>query len=587
MFQGNRTEVPSRQPFNAPSGLVTQKNEGFEHFLKTHSSPNHQRVTAGGRIIPMEMRPVPPRFSLSALKETPDTGSDQKMDQVPQILNTSKNHFADRNSGMNSPSKVGASRYDNASSNALISLTVSPDLPSHESIPLNLQQAALESNILMQNQLLAYGQGLSSGSLYPTVPGISGQVTHLGQQYPMNLPYLPYAASSMSNDLSNSDLPLAWNADPYVLSTLRAMLTQANQSFEIYDQQLKDLDKYRATHNRQDELVRQRVTIVARRAEIKDEIRRLQATISVRENEHTMVRSVPPPWSSADTQSPLLKQHRASGRPLTIQVPHQVSDATSKAKPTATSKLNVSAAAYVPVKKANTIASSTSASKIGSSAELRMLELPTSRYLRIGSGSPELKATDSWGERVGAPPVHLLREQKSLAEAILSLSNSPKVSDDDTSNSTSAQSCTFTSEPTNKTASPNPGAGFHRTRRAPAPIEADYERQIDAMRKPEGTVSHIFLSDGRSQVVHGVNLKQPRPDNMTDFEHAYWARKPPYHDYSSFGKENSRAPSFTAKTSTLSFENSVHSQDQAKPYSGSLRKYAISPLYLICLLTIC
>ncbi|KAL9624112.1 MAG: hypothetical protein Q9160_001634 [Pyrenula sp. 1 TL-2023] len=38
---------------------LTKQNEGFAKFLKRHSSPTHQRVTAGGRIVPMEATPPP------------------------------------------------------------------------------------------------------------------------------------------------------------------------------------------------------------------------------------------------------------------------------------------------------------------------------------------------------------------------------------------------------------------------------------------------------------------------------------------------------------------------------------------------
>src|SRR5207248_10600350 len=41
-----------------------QADEGFVRFLRTHSSPTHQRVTAGGRIVPRELPFAPPQFKL-------------------------------------------------------------------------------------------------------------------------------------------------------------------------------------------------------------------------------------------------------------------------------------------------------------------------------------------------------------------------------------------------------------------------------------------------------------------------------------------------------------------------------------------
>lgn len=45
-------ECGEPQPISAPSGLVAQKDEGFQRFYKAVVSPSHVRVTAGGRIVP-------------------------------------------------------------------------------------------------------------------------------------------------------------------------------------------------------------------------------------------------------------------------------------------------------------------------------------------------------------------------------------------------------------------------------------------------------------------------------------------------------------------------------------------------------
>ncbi|KKY15628.1 hypothetical protein UCRPC4_g06260 [Phaeomoniella chlamydospora] len=56
---------PVRQPENAPQSDLAQRDSGFARFLKQHSSPTHQRVTAGGRIVPMVRSQPPPAFSLT------------------------------------------------------------------------------------------------------------------------------------------------------------------------------------------------------------------------------------------------------------------------------------------------------------------------------------------------------------------------------------------------------------------------------------------------------------------------------------------------------------------------------------------
>ena len=56
-----------RHPKAPPMTVLGQRNEGFVRFLKQHASPSHQRVTAGGRIIPVDPLLSPPPFSLDLL----------------------------------------------------------------------------------------------------------------------------------------------------------------------------------------------------------------------------------------------------------------------------------------------------------------------------------------------------------------------------------------------------------------------------------------------------------------------------------------------------------------------------------------
>ncbi|PGH01772.1 hypothetical protein AJ79_07820 [Helicocarpus griseus UAMH5409] len=63
--QANGFQHPRRQPVNAPQGHLAQIDAGFARFLKEHASPKHHRVTAGGRIVPMNPQVSPaPEFKL-------------------------------------------------------------------------------------------------------------------------------------------------------------------------------------------------------------------------------------------------------------------------------------------------------------------------------------------------------------------------------------------------------------------------------------------------------------------------------------------------------------------------------------------
>ncbi|KAI9874961.1 MAG: hypothetical protein M1830_009081 [Pleopsidium flavum] len=61
---------PSRQPEGPPETPLAQIHAGFRKFLKEHSSPPHNRVTAGGRIVPvLPHASAPPSFNLSSIDD--------------------------------------------------------------------------------------------------------------------------------------------------------------------------------------------------------------------------------------------------------------------------------------------------------------------------------------------------------------------------------------------------------------------------------------------------------------------------------------------------------------------------------------
>ena len=56
-----------RQSVAPPATSALQRNDGFFRFLKQHASPPHQRVTAGGRIVPVGPSSPPPIFDFASL----------------------------------------------------------------------------------------------------------------------------------------------------------------------------------------------------------------------------------------------------------------------------------------------------------------------------------------------------------------------------------------------------------------------------------------------------------------------------------------------------------------------------------------
>ncbi|GAB1204691.1 hypothetical protein APSETT445_003354 [Aspergillus pseudonomiae] len=60
-----------------------QTDAGFARFLKDHTSPKHQRVTAGGRIVPMEPQTPVPKFKLPVQKKQT---SDHEVETLGSLL---------------------------------------------------------------------------------------------------------------------------------------------------------------------------------------------------------------------------------------------------------------------------------------------------------------------------------------------------------------------------------------------------------------------------------------------------------------------------------------------------------------------
>ena len=56
-----------RQPYAPPENSRLQQHEGFARFLKQHASPPHNRVTAGGRIVPAGPMSPPPMLDFGSL----------------------------------------------------------------------------------------------------------------------------------------------------------------------------------------------------------------------------------------------------------------------------------------------------------------------------------------------------------------------------------------------------------------------------------------------------------------------------------------------------------------------------------------
>ncbi|CAG8909266.1 unnamed protein product [Penicillium egyptiacum] len=69
---------PTRNSKKSFEPVFSTSDAGFAQFLKKHTSPKHQRVTAGGRIVPMEP-PRPPHLDGSSAAPTAETNDDESI----------------------------------------------------------------------------------------------------------------------------------------------------------------------------------------------------------------------------------------------------------------------------------------------------------------------------------------------------------------------------------------------------------------------------------------------------------------------------------------------------------------------------
>lgn len=64
------TQKPYREPQDPPKSAFAQEHEGFKRFLKQVASPPHNRVTAGGRIVPAGQPFPPPMLKYGSIGTT-------------------------------------------------------------------------------------------------------------------------------------------------------------------------------------------------------------------------------------------------------------------------------------------------------------------------------------------------------------------------------------------------------------------------------------------------------------------------------------------------------------------------------------
>ncbi|KAJ9501501.1 hypothetical protein H2202_003295 [Exophiala xenobiotica] len=537
LYRGNRiVKEPQRQPVVPPTSQRAQEDEGFARFLKKHASPTHQRVTTGGRIVPMEQRPRPPPFPLANSKQEKEPGFADDVDNEGERSGIDPQTS---NPEMNSQVKPRAEGADGQFVNPQVHMLANTNVMPGP-VNVNLMATADAFSMDAPRVQAPLFPGLLTPPMFPSMYdpfGVPG-----GQLYPAST--LPLAApltgfsGNMDGPYSMHMLPSpeltyfpVMDAMPAAQNGVRLpedlhsnkMLQDSITRFNDLDQQLKNLDRHRAMGERDPQLIGQRITIVELRADAK-------AAMNY--------------WTSVVENELKALGQQSVDRP--------------------TSTLNVEAAAYVPLG-ANKVPSPTdnvhgSAKSANNTTNIALKAPPKAGPHRIPIVAPPEKAAsgrgmnndnasdadsvevDEWGSRIGDPPEEIQAQQ---SEMLLKLGRELSISPQASFHSGDAISPAVVTHPLTLKSSPLK----HQLReaaieqneekesdkgewlppqpgRAPPTVEAFYEVQLDAMRLPKGTTTKVRLPDGSISEIAGQGLRRPPSFDMDEFERRYWTEKP-------------------------------------------------------------
>lgn len=268
-------KLPLRQPISPPAELA-QQHAGFQRFLKEHASPPHQRVTAGGRIVPAHG--PPPVFNVNSLtgaimspsrSATATTTHTVKSNETskgvenasgPRFASVASRHGirvsgASEHSGIN---RLSAPLQDTTNQDILRGLNQQTQANTPMQQPLNPAPIMLlqdGTTFVMQNGLpyRVYSNGFQTftesvpllyaqQSVAPEFPKANGFQQGIPPQPDFALPF-----GEAQNQSFNSDSMLS----SYLLQLRQGSSEQTlQQQHEYLRNELQSLDKYIALHGK-------------------------------------------------------------------------------------------------------------------------------------------------------------------------------------------------------------------------------------------------------------------------------------------------------------------------------------------------
>ncbi|EXJ84659.1 hypothetical protein A1O3_05329 [Capronia epimyces CBS 606.96] len=535
-YRGNRNVKEAVRCPKGPPPDDRVEDEGFARFLKKHASPTHQRVTAGGRIVPMEHRPRPPVCHLVNCNENPEPeGKNNAPEGSARNTQGPKLEIASPIQPKPEPQDIlQRQSHQIPVPNAIIDNTALAAGVNVNLVPtgdaLAIDTAAAQSQwvapilsapvgpSMFPDPYYLQSPPLFPGCAMPLTPPLPGYNGSLDGQFAMSLPVSPDMMMGLS---ALSEMSMAMGEFAATDATyFDHMIACANARFEEADRQLKTINRHRAINNRDPYVTEHRMAVAVLRANAKAEVSY---------------------WTNLASEAKAAK--------MSVGTPSRT--------------LNVEAAAYVPLQSNSLVPASSSKSSTlskGSDSTVQptkpkpslkagrrgipivpppeTLDLPVKELRDTGLAHPPPSvAVDEWGVRIGDAPPAILRHQEEMAKALIrEASKSPQKSASEVSIQSPVasyntsplhnQAVEATLDENSENKSQNGEWLPTKPGRAPATVEACYELQLDAMRLPKGIISKVRLPDGTITEVRGQGLKRPPSLGMDDFERRYWRSKP-------------------------------------------------------------
>ena len=506
---------PVRQPTSAPdanSPSLLDSDKGFAKFLKKHASPTHQRVTAGGHIVPMEPRINPPQFMMKR-----STKPDDKLGTSSPAMGIETNQANARNGKFGSetsreplmPNPAGflghqlvVNPFTGLVEPAMLlppygNGNLHPGLASsvynQMSPSLGIESSHMPPHGLLPVQQLTYPTYFPYG--FPATPLPAYYNAYPVSSTPMISPEYPAVAPNS---------PLADNP-----VNLPQILAQATLHFQTLDAQLKEHDRLRAMREYDPAMADQRRAIVDKRSSARETMDRLIAATDRKGQNLEKV----PSSQEWNVQAPVYipKSTEKLGRGLDTRDKLRTVAASPKRYSGVTVSADDSTEPYhnPHTSEISATQSTPGLDLRGSLNEERQGHYTNDEDRRLATRNLQLRVVNqSLGSQAGLGPVSFVNDRvpsaasrQTKSDGRLSMQNS------------------LIWRNLHSTTSVNQSSYYGQSR-----AQQDRKKHLDALRLPRGVTTSIELHDNRHQIVDGVSLTRPVGTLLSDWERTYWDR---------------------------------------------------------------